>query len=68
MELTPDLTRRAHRIDEKELHKIVSRSAEDIEERLSLCTFLGEPIDFDDWEQVVVATYYLGRLDFLEEL
>lgn len=68
MELTPELVRRAHRLDDKRLEEIVSQAAEDIEERLSLCTLLGEPIDFDDWESVIVATYYLGRKEFLEEL
>lgn len=63
MELRPGMVRRAHRLDEEALQKVVAAAAEDITEWLAGCTLLGQPIDFDDEDWVLVAAYYLGQRD-----
>jgi len=63
MELAPDLVRRAKRLDDDELRGVIADAAESILERLACCTLLGDPLDFDDEDTVVVAAYELGRYD-----
>lgn len=66
MELKPNKVRHAHRMSESDLKDAMSAAAEEIVERLAGCTLLGEAIDFDDEDQVLVAVYYLGNYDLLD--
>lgn len=66
MELVPKLVRRAHRLTEEQLANCIADAADSVANRLAECTLLGEPIDFDDEDRVLVAAYYLGCYDLLD--
>jgi len=67
MELAPDLVRRAKRLSDDHRQGVVTGAAETILERLRCCTLLGDPIDFDDEDAVLLAAYELGRYDLRDE-
>jgi len=66
MELVPDKTRRAHRLSDDALGQAMGSAATEIAEVLASCTLLGEPIDFDDEDAVLLAAYYLGKRDLID--
>jgi len=66
VELVPKLVRRAHRLTDEQLVGCIADAADSVADRLADCTLLGEPIDFDDEDRVLVAAYYLGHYDLLD--
>ena len=66
MELVPSKARRAHRLSDRALARAMGSAAADVVDVLANCTLLGEPIDFDDEDSVLLAAYYLGKRDLID--
>lgn len=68
MELARAMTAKAKRMRKAEVDEVLHETAEVILERLQNCTLLGDPIDFENDDILLIAAYELGRYDLKDML